>query len=168
MVKRSRRLISAMSSSPSRASESLGSRAALSGSKAGHRGRRCIRRSADRPRALMRPAKRSLTSREDISASPRPAIERMLRCLSSRRFSTCTGFSDTAAPATKTELTRLTASATISVRLVDFYWTLRASLRLMLAVTTKWSISGAQRLPNRMASMMPSGKAGSPRAPARS
>ena len=43
----------------------------------------------------------------------------MLRCLSSRRFWACKGLSDTAAPATKTELTRLTANATQRVRTVD-------------------------------------------------
>src|SRR5690606_10960146 len=37
---------------------------------------------------------------------------------------------------------------------------LRRRRRLMLACMTKWSISGAHRLPNRIASMMPSGKAG--------
>src|SRR6056300_156403 len=41
------------------------------------------------------------------------------------------------------------------------YWTtLRNSLRLMLAWTTKWSINGANKLPNKIASMIPSGNAG--------
>src|SRR5690606_10462563 len=70
-------------------------------------------------RALMRSSNICLTCALERLASPNPAIARILRCLSSKRFSICVGRKATAAPATNTEHTKHTNKATVSVRAVD-------------------------------------------------
>ncbi len=116
----SRRLIEAMSCSAGRAWDSSGSLAALSGSKlAASWASLKAPLSRSTTRARMRSANSAFTSLADMPASPRPAMARMLRCLSSWRFSAWVGLSATAAPATNTEQTRHTSTATVRVRTVD-------------------------------------------------
>src|SRR5690606_3844625 len=120
VVRFSRRLIEAMSCAPDSTLERCGSLAALSGSKLAASSaslkRPCSRSTT---RARMRSANSALTRAADMPASPRPAMARMLRCLSSWRFSAWVGLSATAAPATNTEHTRHTRTATVRVRRVD-------------------------------------------------